>query len=44
VEYAVLTNFAGSSFGVPIGDALELLGPQKRKASIAEGERAALRP
>ena len=25
VEYAVLTNFAGSSFGVPIGHALELL-------------------
>jgi hypothetical protein len=42
VEYAVLTKFAGSSFGVPIGHALELLEPQKRKASIAEGERAAL--
>jgi S1-C subfamily serine protease len=25
VEYAVLTKFAGSSFGVPIGHALELL-------------------
>jgi S1-C subfamily serine protease len=25
VEYAVLSNFAGSSFGVPIGHALELL-------------------
>ena len=44
VEYAVLTQFAGSSFGVPIGDALELLEPQKKKASIAEGERAALQP
>ena len=27
VEYAVLTKFAGSSFGVPIGHALELLEP-----------------
>jgi len=43
VEYAVLTKFAGSSFGVPIRHALELLEPQK-KASIAEGEPAALRP
>ena len=25
VEYAVLTKFEGSSFGVPIGHALELL-------------------
>ena len=43
VEYAFLTKFAGSSFGVPIGHALALLEPQK-KVSIAEGERAALRP
>ena len=36
VEYAFLTKFAGSSFGVPIGHALELLAPQK-------GSRAASR-
>jgi S1-C subfamily serine protease len=33
VEYAVLTKFEGSSFGVPIGYALELLRPPKKKAS-----------
>ena len=30
VEYAVLTSFVGSSFGVPIGHALELLEPADR--------------
>jgi S1-C subfamily serine protease len=35
VEYAVLTNFAGSSFGVPIGHALELLEPQKRSRAAS---------
>ena len=32
VEYAVLTGFAGSSFGVPIGHALELLEPPNHQA------------
>jgi hypothetical protein len=35
VEYAVLTNFAGSSFGVPIGHALELLEAQKRSRATS---------
>jgi S1-C subfamily serine protease len=35
VEYAVLTKFAGSSFGVPIGHALELLEPQKRSRATS---------
>ena len=35
VEYAVLTKFAGSSFGVPIGHALELLEPPKGISSHA---------
>jgi S1-C subfamily serine protease len=33
VEYAVLTKFEGSSFGVPIGYALELLRPPRKGAS-----------
>ena len=32
VEYAVLTTFGGSSFGVPVRFALELLSPPKGKA------------
>jgi S1-C subfamily serine protease len=35
VEYAVLTSFAGSSFGVPIGHALELLEAQKRSRAAS---------
>ena len=33
VEYAVLTKFEGSSFGVPIGYALELLKPPRKGGS-----------
>jgi S1-C subfamily serine protease len=35
VEYAILTSFAGSSFGVPIGHALELLEAQKRSRAAS---------